>query len=263
MKLFKLGLAVLISCMIMPTSAFAFHKITKLVPAADKAMCKSIGQEIDQQIQCRYRVLNNCKVQRYVDSVGQRLAKTGNRCSLKFKFGVLCDPNPNAFAIPGGKIYITTGMLKILNTEAELAAVLAHEMGHVLAKHTLNINLCQMRGLPLDYTGMLSSPAETQSVLPALTELTLGQSFNPQQEQQANQQAAALMACAGYNANGLACFWNNVNSKRQCTACFLARHPVSDRSVQQLVAFITANRFNLIGLTADTCDFHTIKNQVG
>lgn len=79
----------------------------------------------------------NRALQGYVDSVGQKLAAGAKRKDLKFNFTVVNNPMVNAFAMPGGYIYVTTGILKTMKDEAELAAVLGHEIGHVDARHSV------------------------------------------------------------------------------------------------------------------------------
>lgn len=74
---------------------------------------------------------------RYVDAVGQRLAAVSDRKNLFYRFHVVDDSTINAFALPGGYIYIYRGLLAHMNNEAELAAVLGHEIGHVTARHSV------------------------------------------------------------------------------------------------------------------------------
>jgi len=76
-------------------------------------------------------------LQDYVNEIGQKLAKNSHRPQLNYHFTVVDSPQVNAFALPGGYIYVTRGILAYLNSEAELAAVLAHELGHVTARHSV------------------------------------------------------------------------------------------------------------------------------
>lgn len=93
------------------------------------------GRKADVQVKRQYKVYGSKPLQDYVNYVGQRLAKYSHRPNLKYHFTVLDTPDINAFALPGGYIYITRGILAYLNSEAELAAVLGHEIGHVTARH--------------------------------------------------------------------------------------------------------------------------------
>ncbi|MGE8496672.1 MAG: M48 family metalloprotease [Pseudomonas sp.] len=77
------------------------------------------------------------KLQAYVQQIGERVAKSSHRSQLNYQFTVVDSPDINAFALPGGYIYIHRGLLAYLNSEAELAAVLGHEVGHVTARHSV------------------------------------------------------------------------------------------------------------------------------
>ena len=93
------------------------------------------GRTYHPQIVKEYGLYEDEALQRYVQDIGQRLAAVSHRDDLVYRFTVLDSPVINAFALPGGYIYITRGLMSYLNSEAELAAVLGHEIGHVTARH--------------------------------------------------------------------------------------------------------------------------------
>lgn len=95
----------------------------------------AIGRQNDVQIKKQYKVYESKTLQDYVNRVGQKIAKQSHRPNLQYHFTVLDSAEINAFALPGGYVYITRGILAYLNSEAELAAVLGHEIGHVTARH--------------------------------------------------------------------------------------------------------------------------------
>ncbi len=93
------------------------------------------GQKAHAQVLQEYGVLNNPKLQAYVNDLGQRLAKLSHRNQLKWTFTVLDSPEINAFALPGGYVYVTRGIMAYMDDEADLAGVMGHEIGHVTARH--------------------------------------------------------------------------------------------------------------------------------
>ena len=96
-----------------------------------------MGAQANQAVLRKYAALNNPVLQAYVNEVGQRLAKQSQRPNLPWHFTVVDSPDVNAFSLPGGYVYVTRGLLTYLNSEAELAAVFGHEIGHVNARHAL------------------------------------------------------------------------------------------------------------------------------
>ena len=95
----------------------------------------AIGQQGDAEIRREMGVYHDQELQRYVSGIGERLASVSHRPSLPWTFTVVDVPAVNAFALPGGYIYVTRGLLAHLGDESELAGVLGHEIGHVTARH--------------------------------------------------------------------------------------------------------------------------------
>ena len=95
-----------------------------------------MGREYDREVATSIGLYPDSVLQRYLQQFGARLAATSERPNLPWSFRVVDDPVVNAFALPGGFIYVTRGILAHLNSEAELAGVVGHEIGHVTARHT-------------------------------------------------------------------------------------------------------------------------------
>src|SRR5215510_11685366 len=95
-----------------------------------------LGKESDQQVRQEMGVYNDADLQNYVASVGAKLKQKAHRPNLPWTYTVVDAPAVNAFALPGGFIYITRGIMPFLRDESELAAVLGHETGHVDARHS-------------------------------------------------------------------------------------------------------------------------------
>lgn len=97
-----------------------------------------MGREADQQIVAQLGAYPDEDLQRYVSEIGQELAARSERPNLPWTFRVIDDASVNAFALPGGFVYVTRGLMAHLTSEAQIAGVLAHEIGHITAKHAVN-----------------------------------------------------------------------------------------------------------------------------
>lgn len=98
---------------------------------------QDIGKQVAADVEKEEKVLSNAEVQSYVNQLGQKIARVSDRKKLKYRFKVIDKNEINAFACPGGYIYVYSGLMKIMGNEAQLAAVLAHEVGHVVARHSV------------------------------------------------------------------------------------------------------------------------------
>ena len=96
-----------------------------------------LGARYNQEILKQNPRYDDARLQAYIQRVGERVARSSHRNQLKYVFTLVDSPDVNAFALPGGYIYIHRGLLAYLNSEAELAAVLGHEVGHVTARHSV------------------------------------------------------------------------------------------------------------------------------
>ena len=93
------------------------------------------GRKAHEEVLQEYGVYANPRLQAYVNELGQRLAKQSHRKNLEWHFTVLDSPEINAFALPGGYVYVTRGLMAHMESEADLAGVIGHEIGHVTARH--------------------------------------------------------------------------------------------------------------------------------
>jgi len=96
-----------------------------------------IGRQVAAEVESKEKLLRNTIVQNYVNNVGQKIASVSDRQDVKYSFKVIDKKDINAFACPGGFIYVYSGLLETLDNEAQLAAVLAHEISHIVARHSI------------------------------------------------------------------------------------------------------------------------------
>ncbi|MCX7972901.1 MAG: M48 family metalloprotease [Candidatus Aminicenantes bacterium] len=104
---------------------------------------KALGQQTDLEIKAQYGLVEAEKIAAYINELGQALVPYTHRPELDYHFAVLDTPVINAFAVPGGYVYVTRGILALINHEAELVTILGHELGHISARHSLK-RLSQM-----------------------------------------------------------------------------------------------------------------------
>jgi predicted Zn-dependent protease len=117
-----------------------------------------MGQESAQQVAQSIGYYDDPKVQAYVSGIGMKMAKASERPNLPWEFHVVNDASVNAFALPGGFIFVTRGLMTSINDEAELATVLGHEIGHVTNRHSVQqISKAQVAQLGLGLGSILSS----------------------------------------------------------------------------------------------------------
>jgi predicted Zn-dependent protease len=121
-----------------------------------------MGQQGAEQVAQEIGLINDQALQNYVQQVGAGLAAKSERPNLPWTFRAVDDPSPNAFALPGGYIFVTRGLLDLMGNEAELASVLGHEIGHVTARHSVQqMSQQQLAQLALG-VGSILSPTVAQ-----------------------------------------------------------------------------------------------------
>lgn len=155
--LFSLILAILVSAAVMingcATNAATGKRQFNLISESREI---AIGQDADKQITAQMGLYPSDALQKYVSDLGSRMAAQSERPNLPWSFKVVDDPAVNAFALPGGFIYVTRGILAHLNSEAELAGVVGHEIGHVTGKHSVTqMSTAQITQLGLGVSTLL------------------------------------------------------------------------------------------------------------
>jgi predicted Zn-dependent protease len=161
------------------------------------------GRRAHDQVIRAYGVYEDQALQDYVNGIGQRLAKLSHRAELEFHFTVLDSDEVNAFALPGGYVYITRGIMPYLNSEAELAAVIGHEIGHVTARHSVKQ---QSQSAITNFLGMGAAIMTGSSAVADLAGIggeALLRGYGREMELQADSLGAEYIARAGYNPQAI------------------------------------------------------------
>jgi predicted Zn-dependent protease len=173
------------------------------------------GRKAHEAVMAEYGgALNNPRLATYVDDLGQRLARQSHRTNLKWTFTVLDSPDVNAFALPGGYVYVTRGIMAYMDSEADLAGVIGHEIGHVTARHGAQRATRQQRAgagvMAATVLGVLLEAATgVQGAAQAANQVSTGiaagniASYSREQELQADQLGAEYLARAGFNPKNM------------------------------------------------------------
>jgi predicted Zn-dependent protease len=163
-----------------------------------------MGREADKEVAASFGLYPDESMQRYIQDLGSRIAATTERPALPWTFRVVDDPAVNAFAIPGGFIYVTRGIMTHLNSEAELAAILGHEIGHVTARHSVSQMSKQQLAQVGLAAGMIVSPEFAQ--FGNLASAAMGlmfMKFSRSDESQSDALGLKYMMAGGYDPRTL------------------------------------------------------------
>jgi len=193
---------VLLPLLMLPTGGCAVNPATgerQLVLVSEQQEI-AMGRQYDEQVQTQLGLYEDDAWQQYVQQVGGALAVRTERPELPWQFRVVDDPTVNAFALPGGYIYLTRGILAGFNSEAEMASVLGHEIGHVTARHSVEqISRAQLTQLGLVAGAILSEDFRRYAGLAQMGLQVLFLKFSRDDERQADDLGLRYMAQGGYD----------------------------------------------------------------
>ena len=209
---------------------------TLLIPGREA----KVGRDAAGMVERTMGLVEDEALAGYVRQIGERLARHSTRKGVEYRFFVADKPEPNAFALPGGYIYVSRGLLLLANSEDELAGVIGHEIGHVQARHHMKTQLRTVPFIPLGiaaglvaFVTSIIDPDLGQSVgqvamLPAAVLLS---SYSRGQEREADEIGQKLAAAAGWDPAGLSGMLHSLAREDQLRgndpdrADFLASHP--------------------------------------
>ncbi len=209
-----------------------------------------LGQQARSKMAAKYGGLApNAPLQSYIDQVGARVVKQSQASKLPYpyEFHLLSDPQTiNAFALPGGQVFITVGLLRRLKSEAQLAGVLGHEVGHVVGRHGAEHLAKQQLGASLvNAVGIAASDnpdnARQAALLAQAANQLVSLRYGREDELESDQLGFRFMREAGYNPQGLLELMQILGSARQGGASpeFFSTHPNPENRLQRLKDLIT------------------------
>src|SRR4030043_225463 len=225
---------------------FLFGSLTRGAFALTTEEEKKLGKQILLEIEAKMGTVKDLTLQAFVEKVGYSLVEHAGPTPFKFKFYVINAPDPNAFAIPGGYIFVTTGLLVLTENEQEFAAVLSHEISHVTARHvsqlierSKRINIASMVAVlaaMLAGGGGAGSQAGAAMAMATAEALTL--KYTREMEVDADQNSLHYLTKAGYDPNGMITFLNKITRMSLSLApqipSYLSTHPAMEDRIALL-----------------------------
>lgn len=222
-----------------------------------------IGQAIALQVVARYGgVYDRPDLTRYVNLVGRGVALTCDRADIDYRFAILNHDSINAFAAPAGYIFVTRGLLKTVKNEAELAAVLGHEIGHVTQRHILDViqRSKQIAGVAeagLAYTN--ANPDAFKNVIDGAVKKLLDEGLDQSKELESDRLGVIFAARVGYDPAAYETFLERLRTLKGDDPAFFKTHPDFSSRLSAVRSTISEQKLKPTGiLLADR--FHRASN---
>jgi predicted Zn-dependent protease len=207
----------------------------------------ALGYQSAKQVLETEKVSTDPQQNAMVKRIGQRIAAITGQNSYQWEFFVIDKPDEaNAFCLPGGKVFVYTGLFKYASTDDELAAVMGHEIGHALARHgaerMTSGQLTQMSGQILGAVMQgRGNPVQTNAVMQAFgigTQLGIMLPHSRTQEYEADQIGIELMIKAGYKARASLSFWEKFAKDGKTPPEYLSTHPAPQNRIARIKAIL-------------------------
>jgi predicted Zn-dependent protease len=229
----------------------------------EMAMGRKAAEETEKQMP----ILDAPLLTAYVDSVGQKIAQASRRPTLKYSFKIVNTASVNAFSLPGGYVYVNRGLLDFVQSESELAGILAHEVGHVVAYHSMNDVARRALVDRVIYEGKKAGLLDDQQVTDMLQRyggpilLFVDRKFNREEESEADMLGLYNSIRAGYDPQGLISALARLSrftGNPTLVEALLMNHPLPGERVQALREELKQNS-PPTGLEKDSMAFRAAK----
>lgn len=193
-----------------------------------------LGQQINQQLVGQeVNLYRNSSIASYVDEIGQGLVPYSSRPDIPYTFQVVEDDQVNAFATMGGYVYVTTGLMQTASNEAELASVMAHEIGHIASRHAVK----HMREQALQAGVLTAAGLDRNDAVAIGVELAVNRPNSRQDELEADEKGLTNLTEAGYAPGAMVSFMEKLLNQASVPT-FLSTHPSTSARIERLDALI-------------------------
>ncbi|MCC0178933.1 M48 family metalloprotease [Waterburya agarophytonicola K14] len=188
-----------------------------------------IGKQTNQQVLSQYRLYNNPQIQEYVKNLGQELLANSDSRDIPFTFQVVDSNEVNAFATPGGFVYVTTGLLKTAENRAQLASVMAHEIAHINERHGIDSLKQAVAARGMATVAGVETSVLAQTAYQLAVDLPQSRSF----EYEADSSGLKILQQSGYPSQAFADFLAKLEGGGG-TPQFLRTHPSSENRIEAI-----------------------------
>lgn len=255
----------LIFFLAMTMSCAVIHKLNLLTPEQEVELGRQSSREVERSV----RLYRDPLVRAYIDSLGQTLVRVSARSQFRYYFKVVDAPEVNAFALPGGFIYVNLGLIKAAETESELAGVIGHEIGHVEMHHGAK-KISQQYGVAVvvDVIAGGEDPSMRRKIIAQLAGFGGGLgvlSYGREAERESDKFAVHCMVNAGVDPEGIARFFETLlklhKSEPKGVGAWFSTHPPTQSRIDFVRAEI-AKLPNTGGLKKTSARFEQIRARV-
>ncbi|MCV9388403.1 M48 family metalloprotease [Reichenbachiella ulvae] len=213
---------------------------------------QDLGKRGSAEVELMLGVYEDEKLNAYLDEIGERLTDHLHSNPFQYQFKILDDPIPNAFALPGGYVYVTRGLLALVNNVDELACVISHEIIHVQKRHSIRQMKRKMIPALLQIPGMVIGAVAGEQVGRIINApIAIGSSFfvskySRKHESEADQLGARLAARAGFDPNALSPIlariseWESLRTEEEEKKDYFSSHPYTPDRVRDLSHIVDA-----------------------
>ncbi len=204
-----------------------------------------ISRQFRREARRRLKFIEDPEVELYADRIGRRVLEAVGNIRYPYRFFVIDDPSLNAFAVPGGSIFLHSGLIRRVESTDELASVIAHEIVHVNARHFHVLSSSTDAAMLIGMLGVFLAPVLGPAALagPAVA-MTRQLEFSRQMEEQADNLGVGYLARAGYNPQAAVTFMQRMYRERLLNPvgrpAYLLTHPLTDKRIANLSASIRA-----------------------
>jgi predicted Zn-dependent protease len=218
-----------------------------------------MGQQAAEEAKAAYGLVDNAALQQYVSSVGLKIARTTERPDLPWAFYVIDDASVNAFALPGGPVFITRGILGAMNSEAELASVLGHEIGHITARHSVQqMSQQQLASLGLGIGSILSPTVARYGGILSQGLQVLFLKYSRDDESQADALGFRYMTQNNYDPREMAAMFHTLDRETPAEGrlpAWLSTHPDPGNRYEIALGRVDSLNRDLSKMIVDRTDF--------